>query len=328
MKIFEFQKERALDNIIEASFKLLRKHFKPMFSILWKYNSAIIIGFFISYFLYFYLFFGRFSRIFASSSVFVNKFDATQSFNDPKFIAVILVLLITSLLFYPRFYATIMGYIRVYKENNGVVEPEKVNEYIKGKFWGLIGLSFYIGIIVFVIIILVFFLFSALLSLGTGARVLVFLGFIAFFLFAVYISITLSLVFPIYFFDDTSASESLSLSFKYIKNKWWFSFWVLFVVGLIIGLLGSAVNMPVTIYATVKDLSVIDESNSVNTIVSQSGDIIVSLLSVLSLIVQYILKVVYLIALALLYFSLKEYHTQEGILEKIDSIGKQDNNEI
>jgi hypothetical protein len=221
-----------------------------------------------------------------------------------------------------------MGYIRVYKENNGVVEPEKVNEYIKSKFWGLIGLSFYIGIIVFVIIILVFFLFSALSSLGTGAGVFVFFGFIAFFLFAVYISITLSLVFPIYFFDDTSASESLSLSFKYIKNKWWFSFWVLFVVGLIIGLLGSAVNMPVTIYATVKDLSVIDESNSVNTIVSQSGDIIVSLLSVLSLIVQYILKVVYLIALALLYFSLKEYHTQEGILEKIDSIGKQDNNEI
>jgi MFS family permease len=328
MKIFEFQKERSIDNIIEASFKLLRKHFKPMFSILRKYNSAIIIAFFISYFLYFYLFFGRFSRIFASSSVFVNKFDATQSFNDPKFIAVILVLLITSLLFYPRFYATIMGYIRVYKENNGVVEPEKVNEYIKGKFWGLIGLSFYIGIIVFVIIILVFFLFSALLSLGTGAGVLVFFGFIAFFLFAVYISITLSLVFPIYFFDDTSPSESLSLSFKYIKNKWWFSFWVLFVVGLIIGLLGLAVNMPVNIYATVKDLSVIDESNSVNTIVSQSGDIIVSLLSVLSLIVEYILKVVYLIALALLYFSLKEYHTQEGILGKIDSIGKQDNNEI
>jgi hypothetical protein len=221
-----------------------------------------------------------------------------------------------------------MGYIRVYKENNGVVEPEKVNEYIKGKFWGLIGLSFYIGIIVLIVFVLGASLFAALGSIGSiGVVLIIILGFAAF-VFAVYASTTLTFAYPIYFFDDTSVTESVSLSFKYIKNKWWFSFWVLFVVGLIIGLLGLAVNMPVNIYATVKDLSVIDESNSVNTIVSQSGDIIVSLLSVLSLIVEYILKVVYLIALALLYFSLKEYHTQEGILGKIDSIGKQDNNEI
>ncbi len=321
MKIFEFQKERSLDTIIEASFKLLRKHFKPMFSILWKYNAPIIIAFFASYFLYFYLFFGQFNNLMRNITV-----PNYNLFSDPKLVVVILILIVTAVIFYPRFYATIMGYIRVYKENNGIVEPEKVNFYIKEKFWGLIGVGLLLSLIVFGIVILGALVFAGFSALGSiGVAFSVFLGIAAFF-FVIYASTTVTFAFPLYFFDDVSATDSIKLSFKYIKHKWWFSFWTLFVVGFIIGILGSIVNFPVSIYSALKELSVI-KSEEMTTMVLNSGDVIVSILSVLSLIVQYILKTIYLIALSLLFFSLKEYHTQEGILGKIDQIGNNSKNE-
>ena len=307
MKVFQFQKERSADNIIEASFMLLRKHFKPMFSILWKYNAVLIMGYIFSYFM-FYLFFTRGIQNF-SRNIFRGQREINNLFGDPKFILTFLVMLIFSIILYPRFYATILGYIRVYKENNGVVTPEKVNVYIKEKFWGLIGMTLLL-VLVAVIYGFIFGLFSE------------FVGFISILLLVgiVYLSIIVTIMYPTYMFEDISVTEAITKGFSYVKTKWWFVFGTMFLMGIILWFLGLVADTPIYIYSYIKDIGAAKGAE----VIEQNLDVILAVISVISLIIGYILRTASLITTALTYFSLREYHTQEGILDRIDSIGKED----
>jgi hypothetical protein len=90
-------------------------------------------------------------------------------------------------------------------------------------------------------------------------------------------------------------------------------------MGLIISLIGLVLNAPVSIYVMVKMLWMA-KNETVDQYIN-GGDILVTILSVISYIGQLILRVLYIIAISWLYFSLKEYHTGEGLSSKIDQIG-------
>jgi len=319
MKIFEFQKERSLDNIIEASFKLLRKHFKPMFSILWKYNAVLIVLFFSTSFLFNYYLINKVSSI--NKKMF--SFESTFLFNDTKTILAFVFFIVLAFVFYNRFYATIMGYIRVYMENEGIVEEEKVKKYIDRKFWKLIGLTSWIVLLYIIFSVVFVILVVAVIKLSVGFALFLYL---LLFIAIIYISVPLTISFPALFFDDISVRNAISYGFKYVKNKWWYSFFILLLMIIILWIIGLVVEVPVYLYDYIKELSVIKETSYAD--IDKGGrDIIYSSLSTLSLIVEYILKTAFLFTISLLFFSLKEYHTQEGILSKIDQIGQKSKDE-
>ncbi len=285
--IFEFNKQRSIDGNIEGAFYFVKRHFKPMFRILWKYNSSIIIFFLMSYFLYFYKYFG-----------FFNMFGAGKAnqFNDNDLIYLFAVgglMLISSILFFPRFYASIFGYVRAYDENNGIVEDEKVHHYIKTKFWGFLGVSILGGILITI-------------------------GFLIFIIPGIYFIVPVSIAYGVYFFEDLGPAESISKSLNYVKGNWWASMMTLFLMGIIVALIGAVFNAPVQIYILIKGILIEKEMNAA----LQTGDIVVSFMSVVAVIAQYMLKTLSMLSIVLIYFNLREKMTKEGALHKIDQIGK------
>jgi len=307
--IFVFNKERGFDSIVENSFKYFFKHIKPMMKIFWKYNPVIIVGFVISYFLYFYFYFGIFDKIRFRTVDVVNNEDFTM-----KFALVALFLIVFSIALFPKFLGTVFGYIQVYMENEGEVDEEKVNMLAKQKFWGFIGLSFLVGL-VFGIFVLIFI---GLTVFGGGGAIA--LGFIIAIPLIFYLTVFLSLVYPTYFYEDTGVVDAIYATIRYIKNKFWFSFLVIFVMSILVGIIGAVFNAPVMVYTIVKEVSATTGDTFQG--VGENGDIVVAAFSIVSMVAQYILKVVVLIATALLFFSNKEFHTQEGSFNRIDSIGK------
>jgi len=309
-KIFEFKKQRTIDQIIEGAFQFFRTHIKNILKILWQYNSILIVGLMASYFFYNYYYFGMFNNMLAVGE---NGSNFSSDAYSAKFVMVAFSLFVFSFFFFPRFFATVLGYIRVYIENEGEVIPEKVNIYIKEKFWGLIGLTILIVFAVFIIVLLL----ALLTFLGrVGVFFIIFLSIPALF----YISVFLSLIYYVYFFEDLGVIESFSRTKQYIKQRFWFSFWVIFVLGFIVAIIGMVFNAPIIIYGMIKGIMLAEKSGISE--YAQQGDLFVSLISVLSYIGQMILKILNIIGIALLYFSLREYHTQENLIDKIDQIGQ------
>lgn len=70
------------------------------------------------------------------------------------------------------------------------------------------------------------------------------IGFIFFFLPGVYLAVTLSLALPIFIFEDLGIGQSFSKSFKLIKGKWWSTFGLLLVTGIIASVVSYVFAIP------------------------------------------------------------------------------------
>ncbi len=313
-KIFEIKKQRNLDEIVEDSFKFFKRHVKPIIKIIWEQNRFILAGLLISYFLYIYLYFGSLNNILKINSKEIETGSQVDMFT-PEFALVGTALFIFSLIFLPRFFAAITGYIKYYKPETNSVDIDKLKAFVNNKFWGLIGLS----ITIFILLILaglISFIFIGLLgSAGSAGVFLIF----ALLLPAVFYAIVyFTLVYYVYVFEDIDISTALSKTKQYLKQRFWFSLLVILVMSIILWLIGMVFNAPVSIYVFVKMLMMVKQPDAAST---PTGDIFVAILSVISYIAQLVIRIIFIIAMSFLYFSLKEYHTSESLHEKIDQIG-------
>ncbi len=321
-KVFQIKKQRNLSAVIEDSFRFFKINAKNILKIVWEQNRIILTGLIITYFLYVFFYFGQLNNAytFIRGNTITTKTEASSSF-----ILVAVTLFILALIFAPRFFAAIVGYLRVYDEQTGKVDTEKVKELVQKKFWGLIGLT-----LVIIILTLLIFLFSSLIFGGvmallgggtTGAFILILLYFFMIIVGVLYFSLS----YYVYFFEDIGFAEAIFKTKTYLKDKFWYSLGIFLLIVFLIWLIGLVVNAPVTLYVLLKSLWMV--KNPDITKYSGQGDLIVASISIVSFIGQMILRVLMIISMGLLYFSLREHKTGEGILGKINQIGSKEDAE-
>jgi len=315
-KVFEFKKQRNIDDIIESSFKFFRDHIKPILKIFWENNQIVTIGLFISYFFYNYY-------AYQFLGVLLGKQTEKSTINPLliDFIDIAFIIFIT--IFSVRFILTVVGYIVSYINNEGKVKEKEILKFVRIKFWPFIGATLLLIFIVSIIIIISSLIFSMLiLFLGkTGVIISILLAIPP----IIYFLTFLNIYYQVFLLDNASAIEAISLTRKYLKGKFWFSFFVIFVLGIIIWLIGMIFNIPVIVYTFIKGLSAADNPDAV--IEMLQGDLFISSMSVVSLAGQTVLNVLSIIGSVMLYYTLKEYHTSEGLLEKLEKLDTAVNNE-
>ena len=315
----KIKKRRNIDAIIEDSFKFFKLHIKEMLKIVWQQNRILLTLLVISYFLYSYYSFDLFSRLQQLKNGVVNSVD-TQ--NTTMSILFSFALVMLSLIFFPRFFAAIAGYMQVYDKNKGQVYPDEVKQIVNNKFWGLVGLTF---IVILMFVLFIFFaalVFTGLAKLKAAGIFLIIAISIPLIL---YVIVYLSLVFHVYFFDNVDIGTAVSRTIGYIKERFWFSLGVIFLMTIIVMFISWVVNIPIYAYLILKGVAIVGHQNSAAAGM-QTGDIFISLYSMVSYIAQLVLRVLMMISMVFLFFSLKEYHTNESMFEKIDQIGSDDTN--
>ena len=153
-----------------------------------------------------------------------------------------------------------------------------------------------------------------LIGLVTG------IGFMFFVLPGVYLGVTLSLALPIFIFEDVGVRKSFSKSFKLIRGKWWSTFGILVVTGIIasivsylfaipfyIGLFGDAF-MTASITGGDDPAAVFEAFSSWYMVVGMG----------IMMIGSYVTYLIPLIALSFQYFNLSERIEGRGILGQIN----------
>jgi hypothetical protein len=315
-KYFDFKQERGFDRIIEGGFSFFKENGKNLIRIFWKYNKVLFIAMGISYFLYFYYYFD-FMNIVDSIENSGNVNESDNSIYIFGLIAVVMILV--TLFFFPRFLVTIFGFVKVYMENHGNVTDEEVKKHIDREFWRMFGLLFMLGFIGFILIVLLGSLVVGLAQVH-WSLVVIFVFVLVFAL--IYMTMHFSILVQTSFFEKKPLVEAISKTTQYINNKLGLTFGVFVVLYLIMSFIRTIFNIPMYIYMFLKMAWLSDTSEMFSYF--KEFDIVLSLVSVISFVGDWIVNLLFLVTTSVLYFSLREFYTQEGVMEKIDQIGKND----
>ena len=318
-KIFQIKKQRSFSAVIEDSFRFFKMHAKNIIKIVWEQNRIVLTALVITYFLYVYFYFGQLNNAFTfiRGNTITSKTEASTNF-----ILVAVALFILILIFAPRFFAAVAGYFRAYDEQTGKVDVGKIQELVRKKFWGLIGLT----LVIFILAVLIFLFTSLILGgvmVGLGGTIGAIL-FLFIYIFMIIVGVLyFGLSYYVYFFEDIGFAEAIFKTKSYLKDKFWYSIGIFVLMGFLIWLISLLINAPVTLYALLKSLWMSKDSEIAK--YAGQGDLIVAIISIISFIGQMILRILMIISMGLLYFSLREHKTGEGLLDKINQIG---NNEV
>lgn len=294
----EFMRYRDFGQILNSTFEFIRQNFLPLLK-----SLIFIIGPFL-------LITGILLGFYQKSVLTI--FNIT-SFSQTGIIALLLIILI--FLVTQMMLTTVYSFILIYlsKTEFTPISIEEIWDSVKQNFYKVLGLNAVIFFL-FLIYLTVFLLIIVAVSGGTsGSGLGIFLFFILFILL-VFIMVKMCLAYMIMLYERTGIWASIQRSFYLTKNKWWFSFGLIFVLSLIQSLMGFIFQIPQYIIMVTTMFNSLDGSG-----VSGVTEILIMLTSIIAAF-QYLLFSLIIIALAFLYFSLVEQKEGKGLIERIESI--------
>ncbi len=288
----EFKKERDLGTILSDTFKFLRENWKAYFLTILKVCGPVLLVFITALGFYMYSFSGLFSGI--GEPGWEQEGPDVNS-TSLMFISII-VLMLAGIALYVLMNTASLYFIRSYITNKGEIDFLEIKKNVYENFWSFIGLGILVVLIFFVSIMLCFFP-------------------------VIYTWVVLSLAFPIMVFERRGVTDSIGHCFTLIKDHWFNTFGVLFVVGLLVYILSMIFAVPGLIYQFVKMGTSIGQEDP-TAVIGIFSDPIYFVLNVLSYTGQFVLSSVTLIASVLIYFDLNEQKNLTGTLERIDNLGQ------
>lgn len=283
-EVIDFKKQRDIGAIITDVFKFIRLEGKTLGLLILKISGPAMLVMVVSYIYYIQSTLGDFERIFTAPSLLSNT------------ILSVLLLLCSYIAFYALLYGAVFGYIKNYIDTNGNVNPEEVSQLARNYFWSYIGLNIIVSLMVVIGIVLCF-------------------------LPGIYLAVCLSMSFPMLMFERKDLGNAISNSFKLIKDEWWITFATIIVVYILYYVIAFIFQLPQLIYYLAKMFTMMEEvSGNPFEII----DWISISLDVFSMIAQYFLFALILIATAFIYFHLNEKKNFTGTLETIDRLGERE----
>ncbi|GIK23286.1 MAG: hypothetical protein PHY57_11810 [Ignavibacterium sp.] len=294
----EFMRYRDFGQILNSTFEFIRQNFLPLLK-----SLIFIVGPFL-------LITGILLGFYQKSVLTIFNITSFSQMGIIALLLIILIFLVTQMML-----TTVYSFILIYlsKTEFTPISIDEIWDSVKQNFYKVLGLNAVIFFL-FLIYLTIFLLIIVAVSGGTsGSGLGIFLFFILFILL-VFIMVKMCLAYMIMLYERTGIWASIQRSFYLTKNKWWFSFGLIFVLSLIQSLMGFIFQIPQYIIMVTTMFNSLDGSG-----VSGVTEILIMLTSIIAAF-QYLLFSLIIIALAFLYFSLVEQKEGKGLIERIESI--------
>ncbi len=313
-----FEQERDFGDKINASFTFVSQNFKTIFlSVLYFAGPLSMIG-------------GIANGIVQSNNldfttsgavkprgtsageIFANSFgDSFSHFLTLNYLIAIIFLILASVTVAITVYAIMLEY----KENPESLTIERVWERMKTIFLPVLG-SYGVTILIFLVIVVAFVAIIGALIGGLGgisggllSAIIGLVGFIVVFYFFVIFSLSPAIV----AYEGVGALEALSRAKYLIKDKWWSTFGLIMIIGIINSFVAMIFGAPATIVTFMKVLKIGGGISGnmpliVTTMISTIGQVVVSSLTY--------------VAISFQYFNLIEKREGNGLKMLIEGIGQ------
>ena len=293
----EFKRYRDFGQIINATFEFIKQNFGPLLK-----SLVFIVGPFL-------LITGIISGFYQKNVFSFNNLASLSSIGVSMFFLIISAFFTVQMML-----STVYSFVQIYLERTEFipVHIEEVWEGVKKNFLKILGMTFSLGLMG--IIALILFGVITVVTINSGNPFLVFFIFILFSIPVVFFLIKITLVYIISIYEGKGVIESIQRSFYLTKNRWWFTLGLMLVLSLIQGFMGFIFQLPEYIVMLVSMFNSMDGST-----VDGVTEVIILATSIIST-VQYLMYAISFIAVAFYYFSLVEQKEAKGLLEKIESI--------
>lgn len=284
---FELLKPRDFGELVNDTFVFARQNLKPLLKVFFTFCGVFLVASLVIGILQQV----QFANTFNSINTIDNQNAGFATTVGPTVVFGVLAAII-SVAFYVMMIVSILSYIALYREKDGVTpSTNEVWGYIKYYFFRTLGGGIVLGI---------------LLVLGCVLCVIP----------GIYLYPIFSLVIPLMIFENTSFGYAFNQSFRLIKDYWWRTFGALFIVSLIVAIISAVIVLPGSLAAGLGVF--IHRSNnqhisSTLLIVTTVAEQLFSVLSILNVIV-----------IALAYFSLTEIKEGTGLMGRMENFGNND----
>lgn len=283
----EMRKMRDFSAKINATFEFLRQNFKPLFKAIAYIAGPAILAQGVVY--------GYYNRSVINLTSAGQQGNGIFSFLGEFSLWLGLTLLLGGIA-YVILVAVVGEYVRIYdsKPFPSTIEVTEVWDGVKGYLFSLTG-----ALIVSAIVIMV--------------------GIVLLILPGVYVMIVLSLMAPVIIIERKSMGESFTRSFSLITDKWWSTFGLLFVTGLISGFMGYMFAIPQFIFTFLITFNSVSENPTVQPLWYEVGLILSSTLYMTG---AAFLRAIPILAIMFQYFNLVERKEAAGLMSKLDTFGQ------
>lgn len=314
--VIEFHKTRDFSRKMSVTFEFIKQNFKPLGkSILVIAGppvllASLIIGSFT----------GNFMSFTQQAAMNGGQVEGMENyFLSVNFWMQIVLMIIFLTISAVMNIATINNYIILYGEKrSNNIQVSEVWERVRATFWMYFATMFQFIVLVIAAYIV---LLIPVGILGAISPVLVFLGILVFFCAVCYIIFSSALVFIIRAYEKKGFFEALTRSFRLVKDKWWSTFGLIFVLYMIMGVLSYFFIMPYYIYVFVSTM----HNVSMDTFAGPSTSFQAMTLVAFTLyyLAQMVLAALPNVGIAFQYFNLVELKEAKGLLTQIEGIGQQ-----
>lgn len=190
----------------------------------------------------------------------------------------------------------VYNYMRLYpgRENPTVMTVGELWDHSKGDIGNIFVASLLVAVVA-----------------GIGFLFLVIPGF--------YLGITLSLIIPIIIFERKSVGDAFSRCFYLIKDKWWSTFGLLLVAGLLQGTMGLIFNIPEIVLSFIFTLNRAESDFLNDPPMWQKVALIIA--AIIKGVGSGLLMCISFIAIAFQYFNLVERREATGLMSQIEGFG-------
>lgn len=275
--------ERDFGQKINATFQFVIDNFKPlMLALLYIAGPPALVG-------------GFFMSAYQSSIIGIQQ-DALGG-GDPSSSLSDIYSIVTNVLFLVLFLGiaglastlVVNAYTLEYEEGNRAITPEVVWNRMKNYILKSVGYA-----IVMFLVVLVASLF--------------------FILPGIYVGVVLSLMYMVMMRENLDLGDTFRRCFYLIKDKWWSTFGLLLIVGIISGIIGYIFQIP-TMALMISTLLQGKGATPPNEIWNIISGVIATVGSIL-------VRSLVIVAINFQYYNLVERHDGSGILTAIDDLGK------
>ena len=276
----QFKKQRELGEILSVTFKFLRENYKAAGKIFLKVVGPVFV------------------LLIASVAYYSWSTVGTSFFNtgieSGEFLLPLGLMMLAYLLYVSTMTGTIYHIILSYINHQGEIISSEVTSGMKADF-------------------------GKLLVLTLISWILIFAGTIAFIIPGIYLAIPLSLTTAVLVFRREGIMESISSSFRLVKDNWWMTFATILCIGLIVYLISLVFQLPMIFYFFFRAFTTASEG-SVTTPEDLVGPGYI-ILNIITSIIQYIVYTITPIGVAFVYFNLNEKQNFTGTYETIQNLG-------
>lgn len=219
--------------------------------------------------------------------------------------------------------AVTFSYMRSYQEiEPRMIKTSDITYGLSGRIFNLVAFN----ILYFLILIFVGGVIGLLAGISANASVFFTVIFILILLVVlVYFAVTMSLGSAAIVFEGNNPIDAIGRCFRLIAGKWWSTFGILFVMGILAAIINQFFSLPRAIFFVVKGAIGMSDSGDLSTLMEMSTtdqllNIVFSALETFGSIVTGSLL---FIAIAFQYFNLVERKDSKGLLSQIESMDAQ-----